>query len=166
VCPNDTVSLFAVDTKLGTPGGTTIVDIDNQMILKVNLEDLLDDQKTLIEQAIEEFREKCLLSYSRTCNSVIQKTPLPSILLHGQSEDIEARTTAHLVHKTIYEAFINHKKVLVNTIDNVLKEVFFGAPVDQMGPAYFNAFNPLAMENNIPGSIQKLNGGQFLQPPM
>jgi hypothetical protein len=49
VCPNDTVSLFAVDTELGTPGETTIVDMDNQMILKVNLEDLPDDQKALIE---------------------------------------------------------------------------------------------------------------------
>jgi hypothetical protein len=106
------------------------------------------------------------LSYSRTRNSIIQKTPLPSILLHGQSEDIEARTTAHLVHKTVYEAFINHNKLLVNTIDNVLKEVFFGVPVDQMGPAYFSGFNPLAMENNVPGSIQQLNGGQFQQPPM
>jgi hypothetical protein len=95
--------------------------MDNQTILRVNLEDLSDDQKALIEQAIEEFREKCLLSYSRTHDSVVQKTPLPSILLHGQSEDVEARTTAHLVHKTVLEAFTNHNKVLANTIDNVFK---------------------------------------------
>jgi len=104
--------------------------MDNEAILKVNLEDLPDDQKALIEQAAEEFREKCLLSYSRTCDSVVQKTPLPSILLHGQSEDVEARTTAHLVHKSVHEAVTNHNKVLANTIGNVLKEVFFGAPVD------------------------------------
>jgi hypothetical protein len=94
------------------PGGTTIVDMDNQAILKVNLEDLPKDQKALIKQGAEEFREKCLLSYSRTHNSVVQKTPLPSVLLHGQSEDVEARTIAHLVHKTIYEAFSNHNKML------------------------------------------------------
>ena len=57
------------------PSGTTIVDMDNQTILKVNLEDLPIDQKVLIEQATEEFREKCLLSYSRTRDSVAQKTP-------------------------------------------------------------------------------------------
>jgi hypothetical protein len=61
---------------------TTITNIDNQTILKVNLEDLPNDQKALFEQVTEEFREKCLLSYSRTRDSVIQKTPLPSILLH------------------------------------------------------------------------------------
>jgi F0F1-type ATP synthase gamma subunit len=104
--------------------------MDNEAILKINLEDLPDDQKTHIEQATEEVREKCLLSYSRMRNLVIQKTPLPSVLPHGQSEDVEARTTAHLVHKTIHEAFTNHNKVLTNIIDNVVTEVFFGAPVD------------------------------------
>ena len=123
------------------------------MILKVNLEDLPDDQKVLIEQAAEEFREKCLLSYSRTRNSVVHKTSLPSVLLHGQSEDVEARTTAHLVYKTIHEAFTNHNKVLANTIGNVLKEFFFEAPVDQVGLAYSNCFNPSAMGSNIPGTV-------------
>jgi hypothetical protein len=44
--------------------------------------------------------------------------------------------------------------VLVNTIGNVLKEVFFRALVDQVGPVYFNGFKPSAMGNNIPGSSQ------------
>ena len=82
------------------------------MILKVNLEDLPDDQKALIEKATEQFREKCLLSYSRTRDSVVQKTPLPRVLLHGQSnpnEEAEARVAAHMVHKIVHEAFTNHK---------------------------------------------------------
>ena len=75
--------IFGRRHRLGTPGGTTIINMNNEVILKVNLEDLPDDQKALIEQAIEEFREKCLLSYSRMCDSVVQKTPLPRVLLHG-----------------------------------------------------------------------------------
>jgi hypothetical protein len=69
-------------------------NMDHQMILKDNLEDLPDDQKALIEQAVEEFWEKWLMSYSRKRSSVVKKTPLPSVLLHGQSEDVEVRTTA------------------------------------------------------------------------
>ena len=53
------------------PGGTTIVNMDYQMILKVNLEDLPDEQRALIDKAAEEFREKCLLSYSRTRDSIV-----------------------------------------------------------------------------------------------
>jgi hypothetical protein len=79
---------------------------------------------------VEEFHEKCLLSYSRTHDSVVQKIPLPSVLLHGQSEDVEARATAHLANNSVHEAFTNHNKVLANTISNVMKEVFLGAPVD------------------------------------
>ena len=45
--------------------------MNNEAILKVNLEDLPDDQKALINQASEEFHEKCLLSYSRTHDLVV-----------------------------------------------------------------------------------------------
>ena len=79
------------------PSGTTIVDMDNQAILKVNLEDLRDEQRALIDKATEQIREKCLLSYNRTRDSVVQKTPLPRVLLHGQSdpnEEAEARLAA------------------------------------------------------------------------
>jgi hypothetical protein len=45
--------------------------MDNEAILKVNLEDLPDDQKALIKQATKEFCEKCLISYSRTHDLVV-----------------------------------------------------------------------------------------------
>jgi len=140
--------------------------MDSQTILKVNLEDLPDDQKAIIEQAAKEFREKCLLSYSRTRDSIVQRTPLLSVLLHGQSEDVEARTTTHLVYKTIHEAFTNHNKVLTNTIGNVLKDIFFVVPVDQVGLAYSNVLNPSTVGSNIPGSSQQPNGAKFQQPPI
>ena len=90
---------------------------------------------------------------------VVQDTSLRRVLLHGQSEDVKARTTTHLVYKTIHEAFTNHNKMLTNMISNVLKEIFFGALVDQVGPAYSNGFDPLAVGNNTPGSSQLPIGG-------
>ena len=66
-----------------------------------------------------------------------------------------------MVHKTVNEAFTNHNPVLANTIGNVLKQVFFRALIDQVGPAYFNGFNPLAMGSNVPSSSQQRNGGQY-----
>jgi len=44
---------------------------NNNAIFKVNLEDLPNDQKVLIEEAAEEFKEKCLLSYSRMHESIV-----------------------------------------------------------------------------------------------
>ena len=78
-------------------------------------------------------------------------------VLHGQSDsnkEAKASVAAQMVHKTVHEAFTNHNQVLANIISNVIKEVFFGAPVDQVGPAYFNGFNPSAVESNVPSSNQ------------
>ena len=141
---------------------------NNNAILNVNLEDLPDDQKALIEQAAEEFKEKCLLSYSRTRESVVQKTPLPRVLLHGQSdpyEEAEARLVAQMIHNTVNEVITNHNQTLANTVGNVIKTVFFGAPIDQIGLAYFSGFNPSAVESNVPSSSQQANSGQYQQPP-
>jgi hypothetical protein len=59
-----------------------------------------------------------------------------------------------LVYNTVHEAFTNHNKVLANTIGNVLKEVFFGALVDQVGPSFFNGYNPSAVGSGVPSSSQ------------
>ena len=70
----------------GTPGETTIVMAahNNRDILIVPYEDLPDEDKDVISKAIEEFQNKCLLSYTKTCNNkVVQKYPLPRVLIHG-----------------------------------------------------------------------------------
>jgi hypothetical protein len=51
--------------------------------------------------------------------------------------------------------------VLVNSIGNIMKEVFYGTPVDQVGPSYFNGYNPSAVGSSVPSSSQQSNGGQF-----
>ena len=71
-----------------------------------------------------------------------------------------------MIHKTITEVITNHNQTLANTVGNVMKSVFFGALVDQMGPAYFSGFNPLAMGSNVTSSSQQPNGGQYQQPPV
>ena len=56
----------------------------NSDILMVPYEDLPDEDKDVINKAIEEFQNKCLLSYTKTRdNKVVQKYPLSRVLLHG-----------------------------------------------------------------------------------
>jgi hypothetical protein len=116
----------------------------------------------LITKAAEECHEKCLLSYNKTHDKVVQWTLLPRVLLHGQSdrsEEDEARVATQLVHKAISEALTNQNQILVNSIGNTMKVVFYGAPIDQVRLAYYNSQNPSAMGSNIPSSSQPLNGG-------
>ena len=64
---------------------------NNKDIFMVPYEDLPDEDKDVIGKAIEEFQNKCLLSYTKTRdNKVIQKYPLPRVLMHGQSDIDEA----------------------------------------------------------------------------
>jgi len=83
-----------------------------------------------------------MLSYGRMHDKVIQKFQLLRVLLSGQrDEDEEAnkKFVVDSIHKIIHEALGNHNEVFLNMFRNVLKEVMCGVPVDQTGPAYFNA---------------------------
>ena len=55
-----------------------MVTYNNNDILMVPYEDLPDEDKDVISKAIEEFQNKCLLSYTKTRdNIIVQKFPLP-----------------------------------------------------------------------------------------
>ena len=44
---------------------------NNSDILMLHYEDLSDGEKGIISKAIEEFQNKCLLSYTKTCDNTI-----------------------------------------------------------------------------------------------
>ena len=85
---------------------------NNSDIFIVPYEDLPDEDRNVISKAIEEFQNKCLLSYTKTRdNKVVQKYPLPKVLLHGQSDTDEAedrRFFIEAVNKFVHDAILNH----------------------------------------------------------
>ena len=129
-------SHFRADTRSGTSGGTTIVMVahNNNDILMVPYEDLPDGDKDVISKAIEEFQNKCLLSYIKTRdNTIVQKYPLPRVLLYGQTDAAEAkdrRFFVEAINKSVHDAISNHNKVFLDTFHNTMKVVFHGFPVD------------------------------------
>ena len=110
----------------------------------VPYDDLPDEDKDVISKSIEEYQKKCLLSYTKTRdNKVVQKYPLPRVLLHGQSdidEDEDRRFFMEAVNKSIHDAILNHNIVFLNTFHNTMKEVFHGYSIDQVGPVYSTRF--------------------------
>ena len=95
-----------------------MVAYNNNDIHMVPYEDLPDGDKDVISKAIEEFQNKCLLSYTKTRdNKVIQKYPLPRVLMHGQS-DIDEVDDRHffvdVVNKSIHDAMLNHNTAFLN----------------------------------------------------
>ena len=118
----------------------------------VPYEDLPDLDKDVISKAIEEFQNKCLLSYTKTRdNKVVQKYPLPRVLLHGQSDTNKADDRCFFidaVNKYVHDAMLNHNIAFLNTFHNTMKEVFHGCPIDQVGLAYYNIPHPSTQGTN------------------
>lgn len=74
------------------PSETTIGKMPDDEIINVAFEDLSQEHKDLIEKATEEFQNKCLESFGKIRNKIIQKNPLPRILVPGkvdQDKDTE-----------------------------------------------------------------------------
>ena len=111
---------------------------NNSDILMVPCEDLPDEDKDIIGKAIQEFQNKCLLSYTKIRdNKVVQKYPLPKVLMHGQSDTHEAddkRFFVEAINKSVHDAMLNHNTAFLNTFHNTMNEVFHGFSLDQVGP--------------------------------
>ena len=117
---------------------------NNDNILMVHYEDLPDGDKDAIGKAIEEFQNKCLLSYTKTRdNIIVQKFPLPRVLLHRQTdttEDEDRRFFMKIVDKSVRDAISSHNEAFLDTFHNTMKEAIHGFPV---GLAYYNILDPL-----------------------
>ena len=103
---------------------------NNNDILVVPNEDLPNEDKNVISKAIEEFQNKYLFSYTNTRdNKVVQKYPLPRVMLHGQTYEDEAkdwRFFMEAINKSVHDAISNHNEIFLNTFHNTMKEVFHG----------------------------------------
>ena len=136
-----------------------MVNYNNNDILMVPYEDLPDEDKDVIGKAIEEFQNKYLLSYTKTCdNTIVQKYPLPRVLLHGQIDADEAedrRFFMEAINKSVHDAISNHNEIFLNTFHNTMKEVFHGFLVDQVGLAYYNIPHPSTQVTNQVGTSRQ-----------
>ena len=99
---------------------------NNDDNLMIHYEDLPNGDKGVISKATEEFQNKCLLSYTKTRdNIIVQKFPLPRVLLHGQTDTTEAedrRFFTEVVDKSIRDAISSHNETFLDTFHNTMKE--------------------------------------------
>ena len=129
---------------------------NNNDILRVHYEDLPNGDKDVIDKAIGEFQNKCLLSYTKTHdNTIVQKYPLPRVLLHGQTDMTKAkdrRFFKEVVDKSVRDAISSHNEAFVNIFHNAMREAIHGFPVGQGRPAYYNIPDPSTLGTNQVGT--------------
>ena len=147
VCPQHGMKL-CVDTHFWHArwDPTIVMAVHNNDILMLHYEDLPDGDKGIISKGIEEFQNRCLLSYIKTCdNTIVQKFPLPRVVLHGQTdttEDEDRHFFKEVVDKSIRDAISSHNKAFLDIFHNTIKEAIHGFLVGQGGLAYNNIPDP------------------------
>ena len=113
----------------------------------LHYEDLPDGDKGIISKDIEEFQNKCLLSYTKTRdNTIIQKFPLPRVLLHEQTDTVEAEDKcffAEAIDKSVHDALSSCNEAFVDAFHNAMKEAIHGNLVSQVGSTCYNIPDPL-----------------------
>jgi len=125
---------------------------NNNDVLMVHYEDLPDRDQDVISKAIEEFQNKCLLSYTKIRdNTIVQKYPLLRVLLHGQTDTIEAedrRFFTEIVNKSVRDAISSQNEAFLDTFHNAMKEMIHGFLVGQVGLTYYNIPDPSTQGTN------------------
>ena len=122
----------------------------------IHYEDIPDGDKDVIRKVIEEFQSKCLLSYTKTHdNTIIQKFPLPRVLLYGQTDTTKAEDRCFFteaIDKSVRDAISSHNKAFVDAFHNAMKEAIHGIPVGQVGSTYYNIPDPSTQGTNQVGT--------------
>ena len=102
------------------------------------------------------------MSYTKTRdNTIVQKFPLPRVLLHGQTDTTEAedrRFFKEAIDKSVRDAISSHNEAFVNIFHNAMREVIHGFPVGQGGPAYYNIPDPSTQGTNQVGTSHQVQG--------
>ena len=79
-----------------------------------------------------------MLSYTKTCdNTIVQKFPLPRVLLHKQIDTTEAEDRCffkEVVDKSVRDAISSHNEAFVDIFHNAMREAIHGFLVGQGGP--------------------------------
>jgi hypothetical protein len=80
---------FRVNTLFGTLGGTTAEKIkmpEITDIMDVNIEDPFPEQRQQLQDGVDQFQQKCLLSFKKNRSGVpYLKNDMPRVLLPGRA---------------------------------------------------------------------------------
>ena len=105
---------------------------------------------------LAKLQKKCLLSYTKTRDStIIQKFPLPRVLLHGQTDTVEAEETRFFmetIDKSIRDALSSRNEAFIDAFHNAMKDAIHGILVSQVGSTCYNIPDPLTQGTNQVGT--------------
>ena len=58
--------------------------------------------------------------------------------MDSQIQADDRRFFVEAINKSVHDAMLNHNTAFLNIFHGTMKEVFYGFPLDQVGPVYYN----------------------------
>jgi hypothetical protein len=107
---------------------------DIQDVMDVTLEDLSTEQELQLKEAIDQFQQKCLMSFSKNRSGVpYLKSDMPRVLLPGESDNTSAEEKQEvfgMVQKALEDIMSRHSTAFLNSFRQMMVGVF-GPGVDK-----------------------------------
>jgi hypothetical protein len=138
-------------------------EINTENVITIS-KDLKEEQKQAMKNAMEDYRQLCLKSFSlNRSGEVIQKQDLS--LPRQVTFDSNPGKLQEMVNFAVNHALINHSNVLSNTIHNAVVRTFKEGQVPPLyvGSAYHQ---PEPASVNAPSAPSAVAGIEVTSPPV
>jgi hypothetical protein len=99
-----------------------------QNVLDVTLEELSTDQQLILKEAVDQFQQKCLLSFSKNRSGVsFLKSDMPRVLMHGETNATAAakkQEAYEMIRSTMEDIMDKHNTAFLNMFRQMMISVF------------------------------------------
>jgi hypothetical protein len=101
---------------------------DIQAVLNVTFNELSSEQQLQLNEAMDKFQQKCLMSFSKNRSGVpFLKTDMPRVLMPGESDATSAAEKHEafaMIRQTMEEIMARHNTAFLNSIRQIMVGVF------------------------------------------
>jgi hypothetical protein len=102
--------------------------LEIQTVLDVTLEDLSTEHQLILKEAVEQFQQKCLLSFSKNRSGVpFLRTDMPRVLMPGETDATaaaEKQEAFDMIRKTMEDIMARHNTAFLNSFRQMMVGVF------------------------------------------
>jgi hypothetical protein len=131
---------------------------DLQDVMDVTFEELSTEQQLQLKEAIEQFQQKCLMSFSKNRSGVpFIKSDMPRVLMLGEPDTTaaaEKQEVFGMVQKTLEDIMARHNTAFLNSFRQMM--------VDMFGPSMDKHFEG---ESSVAATGQPIRQDASVQPP-
>jgi hypothetical protein len=101
---------------------------DIQDVMDVTIDDLSPEQQVQLKDAIDQFQQKCLMSFGKNRSGVpYLKSDMPRVLLPGEPDSSSAQEKQEVLNafrETIDNVMVKHHTAFLNMFKQMMVEVF------------------------------------------